>query len=29
MEGLQDNDGNTLTLPKDLNFSHAYPKNQF
>ena len=26
MEGLQSNDGKTLTLPKDLNFSHAHSK---
>ena len=28
MEGLQSNDGNSLTLPKDLNFSHIHPKDQ-
>ena len=28
MEVLQSNNGNTLILPKDLNFSHAHPKDQ-
>ena len=28
MEVLQSNDGNSLTLPKDLRFNHAYHRNQ-
>ena len=28
MEGLQNNNGNSLTLPLDLKFKHAHPKDQ-
>ena len=28
MEGLQTYNGNALNLPRDLHFSHAYPKDQ-